>query len=213
MFPFSQEMRSDQAARIPPASGRGGGSPAGSASRGPAAGGARAGEGRGTSGRWTLNSPFLPIPPHFPQSPDFVPSCAAPSAGPPPPHPSALGSEFPPRGCSVGRGRGPGGELRGHCSPQRQLQPAHPFPRISATSEDAPGAWSRSGRREAPPPGPFPARQSDSRFPCPPHEDATPPVTPLRYGGTSAGPGAHLGAPVPPAGTVLGAWPPHLVNS
>lgn len=123
MFPFSQEMRADQAALIPPAWGGGGDPPAGSVSRGPAAGGAQAWEWWGPLGRWTLNSPFLPVSPDFSQSLEFVPSCATHSGGHTVPRPSALGLEFPPRGCCCGRGARAWG-VEGTLQPPK-ADPAH----------------------------------------------------------------------------------------
>lgn len=69
MFSFSQEMRSDQAALIPPASGGGGRDSQGLAAspRGRAAGGwCSSFEKGGALGRRPLNPSLLPISPNFP---------------------------------------------------------------------------------------------------------------------------------------------------
>lgn len=139
MFPFSQEMRSDQAALIPPALGRGRGlSGAGSF---PLEAGRRVvlklQEGWDTLGRQTPSPPLHPISPRTLDSFHFrAPIRQAHTL----PHPSALGLERPPRW------RWWGWEARvwrveGTLQPQRKIQrpfkPNYPLPRSLATSEDA----------------------------------------------------------------------------
>lgn len=160
MFPFSQEMRSDQAALIPRASGRGRGL-SGAGSNPPEARlrvVPKLRQGWGTLGRQTPNPPLLPVSPNFPQDPD------SPCRGPPTPqahtlrHPSARGLEPPPRWRCLGQGAracGVEGTLQPPKGEIASFQAHLALPRSLATSEDAAKAYGAGqvgldGRRKTP---------------------------------------------------------------